>query len=179
MKWNCFVVPHVTHVLVCNYAALSQGDTDQWEAGWVVSNQSDERIAVGNHTNLNKSEVCLYFLSVFNIWILDQRGFVVRRQIVACDRSCESDLDFPKWTAINAVVIRIKWQFTQSPGIKTNLMISYRSEAVSLKTKWSTKPSWSPKHKTIAKKNFLRWGGSPYLSVMQDMQVPVLGYSAS
>ena len=137
MKWNCFVVPHVTHVLVCNYAALSQGDTDQWEAGWVVSNQSDERIAFGNHTNMNKSEVCLYFLSVFNIWILDQRGFVVRRQIVACDRSCESDLDFPKWTAINAVVIRIKWQFTQSPGITTNLMISYWSEAVSLKTKWS------------------------------------------
>ena len=89
VKWNCFVVPHVTHVLVCNYAALSQADTDQSEAGWVVSSQSDDRyIAVGNHTNLNKSEVCLYhFLSVFNIWIMDQRGFVVRRQIVACDRS--------------------------------------------------------------------------------------------
>ena len=141
--------------------------------------QSDDRIAVGNHTNPNKSEVCLYFLSVFNIWILDQRGFVVRRQIVACDRSCESDLDFPKWTAINAVVIRIKWQFTQSPSITTNLMISYWSEAVSLKTKWSTKPSWSPKHKTIAKKNVLHWGESPYLGDMQDMQVPVLGYSAS
>ena len=170
MKWNCFVVPHVTHVLVCNYAALSQGDTDQWEAGWVVSGQSDDRIAVGNHTNLNKSEVCLYFLSVFNIWILNQRGFVVRRQIVACDRSCELDLDFPKWTAINAVVIRIKWQFTHD-------FLPERSRFT--ENKVITKPSWSPKHKTIAKKNFLRWGGSPYLSVMQDMQVPVLGYSAS
>ena len=172
MSWSA-IMPHYHRVTL----------TNERSGRWCPANQMTDScllVTTQTWTNLRFVYSILYFLSVFNIWILDQRGFVVRRQIVACDRSYswESDLDFPKWTAINAVVIRIKWQFTQSPSITTNLMISYWSEAISLKTKWSTKPSWSPKHKTIAKKIFPHWG-SLYPGDMQDMQVSLLGYSVS
>ena len=169
MSWSA-IMPHYHRVTL----------TNQRPSGWCPANQMTDScllITTQTWTNLRFVYIIFSLYLIFGFWIKEGLWSGGRLSHVT-GASWESDLDFPKWTAINAVVIRIKWQFTQSPSITTNLMISYWSEAISLKTKWSTKPSWSPKHKTIAKKIFPHWG-SLYPGDMQDMQVSLLGYSVS
>ena len=69
VKWNCFVVPHVTHVLVCNYPALSQATwTNAGTHGGCSTNHiaSYWLLVFSNHINQNKS-LLLFILSPYLI----------------------------------------------------------------------------------------------------------------